>query len=90
MLVAQVMAGQYSENGNILLTQTEGEGQVECQNEDLEAIAEYLAELKPDELDKMAKLVQTKIEAENDAEQDDDSLAQMDLDFDDNFDHYLY
>ena len=38
----------------------------------------------------MAKLVQTKIEAENEAEEDEDNLAQMDLDINDNFDHYLY
>ena len=66
------MAGHYSENGNILLTQTEGEGQVESQNEDLDAIAEFLAELNPDGLEKMANLVQTKMEAENESEADDD------------------
>lgn len=45
------MAEQYSENGNILLAQAEGEGEAkESQNEDLDAVAEYLAQLDADEL----------------------------------------
>ena len=39
------MAQAYSDNGNILLAQAEGEGEVESQNEDLNAVAEFLAQL---------------------------------------------
>lgn len=41
-LVHQVLAEQYSENGNILLAQADGELK-ESTNEDLDAVAEFLA-----------------------------------------------
>ena len=47
-LVGQVLAEQYSEDGNILLAQAEGEVK-ESQNEDLDAVAEYLAQLSTEE-----------------------------------------
>ena len=47
-LVGQVLAEQYSDDGNILLAQAEGEVK-ESQNEDLDAVAEYLAQLSTEE-----------------------------------------
>lgn len=78
-LVHQVLAEQYSENGNILLAQADGELK-ESTNEDLDAVAEFLAQLEESDIERMTNLVETKRQ-EIGQDDDDDALAQID-DFD--------
>ena len=87
-LVHQVLAEQYSENGNILLAQADGELK-ESTNEDLDAVAEFLAQLSTEELSRMTSLVETKSQELQSLEDDDSiELSQLDsenegFDFDD-------
>lgn len=80
-LVGAVMAQQYSDEGDILLAQNEGEAQV-SRNEELDAVAEFLAQLDAEGLNKMADLVETKMVqalTEVDSELDLDADVDADL-----------
>ena len=76
-LVSQVLAEQYSEDGNILLAQADGELKA-SENEDLDAVAEFLAELSAEDIQRMNALVQTK--GKEMAEEEAKELAQIDAD----------
>ena len=79
-LLSQVKAGNYSETGEILLAATDASGKAqESRNEELDAVAEYMAQLSEEQLAKLHKLAQTKSQ-EGVAE--DAELAQIDEDDD--------
>ena len=56
-LVAQVKAGKYNDEGEILLAQ--GDGTV-SKNEELDAVAEFMAQLNNEQTEKINKLAETK------------------------------
>ena len=86
--MGQVLAEEYSEDGDILLAQADGELKA-SQNEDLDAVAEFLAQLNTEEIERMNALVQTKTKEL--AEEEAQIMAQIEADdelFDYNFDDF--
>ena len=77
--MGQVLAEEYSEDGDILLAQADGELKA-SQNEDLDAVAEFLAQLNTEEIQRMNALVQTKTKEL--AEEEAQIMTQIDADAD--------
>ena len=91
VLMAQVKKGAYSDRGEILLPQTEGEGEAkESLNEDMDAVAEFMAQLDDKELEKLNTLVETKSKEFQDQEQQQQTLTQVESLEGEEYDNYLF